>query len=98
MKKKSNKIVLIILILLIISGIIILGVKGFNKSPEYMAGTKIEVYIEKGYNKDDIVNIAKECFTNKDIYFEDAFNWMMSDYEQIVFDVLRWKIRMWYVT
>lgn len=71
MKKKLNKILLIVLILLIISGIIILGVKGFNKSPEYIAGTKIEVHIAKGYNKNDIVNIAKECFTNKDIYFED---------------------------
>ena len=72
MKKNLNKIVLVVLILLIISGIIILGIMGFNKSPEYMAGTKIEVYIEKGYNKDDVVNIAKECFNNKDIYFEEV--------------------------
>lgn len=72
MKKNLNKIVLVVLILLIISGIIILGVKGFNKSPEYIAGTKIEVYIEKGYNKDDIVNIARECFSNKDIYFKEV--------------------------
>ena len=45
-------------------------VTGFEKSIEYKAGTKIEVYIPNGYEKEDIINIAKESFNNK-IAFEE---------------------------
>ena len=68
---KKKKIFCIILILVIISGIIILNTIGFEKSLEYTAGTKIEVYIAKGYDKQDIINIANESFKGKDIYFEE---------------------------
>lgn len=71
MKKWLNKqkIFLIILILIIISGIITLGIAGLEKSLEYKAGTRIEVYIPKGYEKQDIINIAKESFVGKEISF-----------------------------
>lgn len=71
MKKWLNKqkIFLIILILIIISGIITLGIAGFEKSVEYKAGIRIEVYIPKGYEKQDIINIAKESFVGKEISF-----------------------------
>ena len=62
MNKYGKKIILILLILLILSGIIILGTIGFEKSITYEAGTRIEVYLPKGYNKQDIQNIAQESF------------------------------------
>lgn len=74
MKKclNANKIFLIILILIIISGIITLGVFGFKKSSEYSSGTRIEIYIAKGYEKQDIINIAKESFTEREISFDEV--------------------------
>jgi len=71
MKNWLNKqrIILIILILIIISGIITLGVAGFEKSIEYTAGTRIEIYIPMGYEKEEIVEIAKESFNGKEISF-----------------------------
>lgn len=71
MKNKLNKksISLIILILIIISGIITVGVAGFEKSYDYTSGTRLEIYIPKGYDKQEIVSIAKESFENKEISF-----------------------------
>ena len=45
-------------------------ITGFNKSSEYQAGTRIEVYIPQGYEKQDVINIAKESFNGKNITFE----------------------------
>lgn len=71
MKNKLNKksVALIILILIIISGIITVGVVGFEKSSDYSSGTRLEVYIPKGYEKQDVISIAKESFENKEISF-----------------------------
>lgn len=72
--KKHNKIKLIILIiciLTIIAGAITLFLKGFEKSLEYKEGTRIEVYIPKGYEKQDVINIAKECFETDKILFSE---------------------------
>ena len=73
MKNWLNKerIFLIIIILIILSGIITLCVAGFEKSTAYKAGTRIEVYIPKGYEKQDVVNIAKESFSRK-LSFEEV--------------------------
>lgn len=73
MKKWLNKkrIFLIIIILIILSGIITLCAAGFEKSTAYKAGTRIEVYIPKGYEKQDVINIAKESFSNK-VAFEEV--------------------------
>ena len=59
---KKNNLILLLIILFIISGIITLLVAGFEKTTTYEAGTRIEVYIPKGYEKQDIVNIANESF------------------------------------
>ena len=69
---KKNKIILLLLILLIISGIVTLFVAGFEKSIEYKAETRIEVYIPQGYEKQDIINIAKESFLEKEFVFEEV--------------------------
>lgn len=69
---KRKKIIFGILILTIISGIIILCTIGFNKSLEYSAGTRIEVYIDKGYDKQEIIDIAKDSFSGKMISFAEV--------------------------
>lgn len=71
MKKWLNKekIFLMISLLIILSGIIVLGLVGFEKSATYQAGTRMEVYLPNGYNEQEIVTIAKECFNGKEISF-----------------------------
>jgi len=71
MKKYLNikTILLIISILIIILGVITVSFKGFEKSIEYKAGTRIEVNIPNGYEKQNIINIAKESFDTDEILF-----------------------------
>ena len=68
----KNKVILIVLAALIIAGLITMFVTGFEKSSKYQAGTRIEVYIPQGYDKQDIINIAKESFSAKEIGFEEV--------------------------
>jgi len=74
MKKYLNikTILLAISILIIVAGIVNIFINDFNKSLEYKAGTRIEVYIEKGYEKQEIINIAKETFGNTEILFYEV--------------------------
>ena len=67
----KNKIIILLLTLLIIAGTITLFVAGFEKNEIYQAGTRIEVYIPQGYEKEEILNIAKESFPGKEIGFEE---------------------------
>lgn len=69
---KKNKITLLVLIILIIAGTIILGISGFEKSPDLKAGTKIEVYIPQGYEKQDVIDIAKQSFGEDYLAFEEV--------------------------
>lgn len=69
---EKNKIILIILTVLIVAGLITMFVTGFEKSIEYQAGTRIEVYIPQGYEKQDIINIADESFSAKEIGFKEV--------------------------
>lgn len=69
---KKNKVILIIISVLIIAGMITMVVTGFEKSSQYQAGTRIEVYIPQGYEKQDVINIAKESFSTKKIGFEEV--------------------------
>ena len=66
----KKKIPLIILTLIILAGIITLFVAGFEKSVMYGEGTRIEVYLPKGYDDKEILDIAKECFEGKKIALE----------------------------
>lgn len=68
----KKKIPLIILVLIILAGVIVLFVAGFEKSVAYKSGTRIEVYIPKGYEKQEILNIAKESFNGKKVAIEDV--------------------------
>lgn len=71
MKKYFNikTIFLAISILIIISGAITIGISRFEKSLEYKAGTRIEVYIPEGYEQQEVMDIAKECFKTEEILF-----------------------------
>lgn len=67
--EKNKKVLIILLILIILSGIIVVSTIGFKKATEYTAGTKIEVYIPKGYEKKDVIDIANKAFNGKNITF-----------------------------
>ena len=71
MKKYFNikTIILAISILVIIAGAISIGISGFEKSLEYKAGTRIEVYIPQGYEKQEIIDIAEQIFNTDQILF-----------------------------
>lgn len=71
MKKYINTktIFLIISVLIIIAGAIAIGLKGFEKGVEYKAGTRIEVYIPSLYEKQEVLDMAKQSFETDDILF-----------------------------
>ena len=73
MKKYLNikNIILAITILIVIAGVVSFCVFGFEKSIEYKAGTRIEIYIPNGYQKQDIINIAKESFNTDEVLFSE---------------------------
>ena len=73
MKKYLNfkTILLIISILIVLAGAITLCVVGFEKDIEYKAGTRIEVYIHDGFEKEEILEIAKESFDTNEILFSE---------------------------
>lgn len=68
---KKNKIILLLLILLIIAGTIALFLAGFEKTVEYGAKTRLELYISKDYTKQEIEDIAKQSFNNKNFILEE---------------------------
>lgn len=74
MKKYLNKktIFFIISVLIIVSGIITVAISGFEKSIEYKAGTRIEVYIPQGFEKQDIIEIARKSFETDELLLLDV--------------------------
>ena len=76
MKKYFNikTIFLAISIVIIIAGTTTIGISGFEKSLEYKAGTRIEVNIPEGYEKQEVIDIAKECFKTEEILFSKIEN------------------------
>ena len=73
MKKitKLNKIFIAIMIVIILAGIIVTAIYGFNKAIVFKKSTKIEVNIPKGYEKEDIKQISKEVFSDKNVLIQD---------------------------
>lgn len=76
MKKYFNikTILTLISILVIIVGAVTLYVTGFEKSIEYKAGTRIEIYIPQSYEKEDIIDIAKESFETDEVLLSKLDN------------------------
>ena len=73
MKKMSiiKKICLSLIIAVILAGIVVTIIYGVNKSISYQKSTKIEINIPKGYEKEDIKQIANEVFSDKNIQIQD---------------------------
>lgn len=75
----KNNILIAISILIIIIGIIVVVVTGFKEGTEFGEITRIEAYIENGYNKNEIEQIAKETFSHRFIAQDvDNFNQIIS--------------------
>ena len=74
MKKISNKykILGIVIILIILAGSILLCTAGFKKDISYQAGKRIEVFIPNGYEKETVLNLAKESFPDRTILFVEV--------------------------
>lgn len=58
--KKVSKVLFIIAVLIIMIGAIVVATAGFKFGLMYEEHSRIEVYIEKEYNVDDVTNIIKE--------------------------------------
>lgn len=70
-KIKNTKIIYLIAVLIIIVGIIVTCIWKTNFSLEYAEHTRIDVYIGKEFNKEDIKQIAKEVFKNKEVKYQN---------------------------
>lgn len=76
----KKKIFYIILICIIIAGAIIIGTMGLNVDIIYSKNVRVDVYLGKEYNYNDIEQMSKEIFgTNRVIiqqieYFNDMFS------------------------
>lgn len=75
-KIKNPKIIYLVAALIIIVGIIVTCIWKTNFSLEYSEHTRIDVYIGKEFNKDDMKQIAKEVFKDKEIKYQniETFN------------------------
>lgn len=73
MKKvlKNKKLIYGIMTLIIILGIIATYVFRLNFTLEYSQNTRIDVYIGKEYNVEDIQTIAEEVFGTKEIHYQE---------------------------
>lgn len=63
----KNKIMYGIAFLIIIIGVIVIFTKGFTKSLEYGNSQKIEIYIGKEFNTNDIKSMTDEVFEGKQV-------------------------------
>lgn len=63
----KNKIIYGISIIIIIIGVILTITKGFNKSLEYGTSQKIEIYIGKEFDTNDIKSMTDEVFNGQQV-------------------------------
>ena len=89
-KKMKKKIFYIILVCIIIAGAEIIGTQGLEVDIVYSKNVRIDMYLGKEYNHNEVEQIAKEIFnTNRVIvqqieYFGDMFSLIISqDVENI---------------
>ena len=60
--KQNNKIGYLIIILVVVVGIIMIDLKGFNFELKYQEAKRIEIVLNKNFEKTEIKQIAKEIF------------------------------------
>ena len=68
----KNKIIYGLIALVIVLGIIMFFVHGFNVGNIYGANTKLDLYIEKGINLDEVQTIVNESFNGKEAIYQDV--------------------------
>ena len=86
----KKKILYAVLICIIIAGAVIIGTMGLRADIVYSKNVRINVYLGKEYDRDEIVKMAKEVFDTKRVliqqveYFGDMFTLTISqDVENI---------------
>ena len=70
-KIKNPKIIYLTAVIIIILGMIVTGIWKTNFSLEYMEHTRIDVYLGKDYNLEDMKQIAKEVFPKEKIRYQE---------------------------
>lgn len=76
--KQNNKIGYLIIILVVVVGIIMIDLKGFNFELKYQEAKRIEIVLNKNFEKTEIKQIAKEIFGGQKVLvqkleiYEDA--------------------------
>ena len=76
----KKKIIYAVLIFIIVLGIVIIATKGLKADIVYSQNERIDVYLGKEYNKEEVENLAKEVFgvnrvlLNQVEYYGDMFS------------------------
>lgn len=72
LKNKKCLILMIVLIAIIIAGMVVFVLKGINYSARYGNSVSLQLYIDSDVNMEDIKNISKEVFRNKEIAYANT--------------------------
>lgn len=77
---KKNRLVYVIIAIIIIAGVINTYLNKFNFSLAYDSSVRIDVYIGKDYNTEEIKNIAKEVMGDEEVLIQEVetFNDMVA--------------------
>ena len=70
-KIKNPKIIYLIAVMIILLGMIVTGIWKTNFSLDYKEYTRIDVYLGKDYNLEDMKQIAKEVFPKEKIRYQE---------------------------
>ncbi len=70
-KIKNPKIIYLIAVIIILLGMIVTGIWKTNFSLDYKEHTRIDVYLGKDYNLEDMKQIAKEVFSKEKIRYQE---------------------------
>lgn len=70
-KIKNPKIIYLTAVIIIVLGMIVTGIWKTNFSLEYMEHTRIDIYLGKDYNLEDMKQIAKEVFPKEKIRYQE---------------------------
>lgn len=70
-KMKNRKIIYLIAVMIILLGMIVTGIWKTNFSLDYKEHTRIDVYLGKDYNLEDMKQIAKEVFPKEKICYQE---------------------------
>lgn len=70
-KIKNPKMIYLIAVMIILVGMIVTGIWKTNFSLDYTEHTRIDVYLGKDYNLEDMKQITKEVFPKEEIHYQE---------------------------